>query len=243
MSVALSSPESHAETVSPSRPARWTSVDRWLTGRRGDVIVGVALFVVLYVARTIDVAETMTLLGDQIRDWRIALRPMRDLPLDGPSSVAGGNAYGPYYYWLLWAIRVVVGPWFDNLPHAGVYGLAIVHAAGDVALFVAIRRLTGSSVLALAAALLVATAPLDIVLSSRIWSPGIAVALAKVALALFAYTARGTSLWGVAVTVGVAWMAAQTHSSLVLSSRRWPRGSSFASCGRARGAARAKRFA
>lgn len=192
------------------------SATRWLTGRRGDLLAGLSLFVALYAARTMGVAESMWLLGDQIRDWRVALRPIHDLPLDGPASVAGGNALGPYYYWLLWAIRAVIGPWFDNLPHAGVYGLAVLHAAADVAMFFAVRRVSGSPALALATVLLVATAPYDLALSSTIWSPGVAVSLIKIALALFLVNARHPSMWRVAATVAVAWLAVQSHSSLVL---------------------------
>lgn len=175
-----------------------------------------ALFVTLVVLRTYGVAQTMWMLGDQIRDWRVALGSLTSLPLDGPASAAGGTALGPIYYWLLWLIRVTIGPWFDNLPHAGAYGLALLHAGADVYLFFAVRRASGSSPLALAILLLLATAPYDLALSSTVWSPPLAASVIKVALGMFIVHAHTVSRWRIAAIVGVAWLAVQTHSSSIL---------------------------
>lgn len=188
----------------------------WLANRRGDALVGASLFALFVVARTAGVARTMWLLGDQIRDWTVALGPLSSLPLTDPPSVAGGTALGPIYYWLLWGIRVTIGPWLDNLPHAGVFGLALIHAAADVFLFFALRSFTRSAVLALATVLLLATAPYDLALSSTVWSPPVAVFFVKIALGMFLLNAHHPSRWRIALTVAVAWLAVQTHSSTIL---------------------------
>ena len=63
------------------------------------------------------------LLGDQIRDWSIALGSLSELPLVGPPTHVRGYTIGPAFYWILWAIRVTVG----HLGHdsaQGTHGLS-----------------------------------------------------------------------------------------------------------------------
>ena len=79
----------------------------------------VAIFVNLTIARTWGISDSFWLLGDQIRDWRLALLPFSELPLTGAPSSAGGVGFGPIYYWTLWVCRVAIGPWMNNLPPAG----------------------------------------------------------------------------------------------------------------------------
>jgi len=119
------------------------------------------------------------LLGDQIRDWGIALRPFHELPLVGPATHVGGYTIGPAYYWIMWAIRVLVGPWFDNLPHAGGYGQAAIESAADALLFVALWRRVQSPWVALAAAIVIVTSGFDVALSAIDWTPPIASAPAS----------------------------------------------------------------
>jgi hypothetical protein len=64
------------------------------------------------------ISRHFAMLGDQIRDWDIALGPFSALPLVGPATHVGGYTIGPAFYWILWGIRVTVGPWFSNRPHA-----------------------------------------------------------------------------------------------------------------------------
>src|SRR5262245_39583369 len=97
------------------------------------------------------------LLGDQIRDWAIALGPFSELPLVGPATHVSGYTVGPAFYWILWLIRVIVGPWFDNLPHAGGIGQAIIQSGADALLLVAIWTRTRSLLVALATMILVTT--------------------------------------------------------------------------------------
>lgn len=190
-------------------------MDTGRVGRAAGVALAVLLFVALTWARTAGVSGNFWLLGEQIRDWSIALGSWRDLPLSGTPSTVGGTSLGPIYYWLIWIIRVTIGPFFDNLPHAGAVGLSMVQAAADVALFFALWRHAGSAALALAAVLLVATAPYDMALTATIWNPPVSVAFVKLALALFLVSAAHPSRWRMAATVIAGWLAVQAHSSAI----------------------------
>lgn len=219
---AADAPDCGAISTLPSNPAVNLSANplwRRLSLRPAglaDWLMALSLFATLVIARTAGVSSTMWLLGDQIRDWTVALGPAAALPLTGPASVAGGTSLGPYFYWGLWAIRVSIGGWFDNLPHAGVVGYAFLHAAADVFLFFAVRKISGSAVLALATLLLIVTSPFDLAISATIWNPGPAESLLKIALALFLFGTLRPSRWGMAATVAAAWIAVQTHSSMIL---------------------------
>lgn len=180
-----------------------------------NALLAVLLFVALTWARTAGISENFWLLGEQIRDWSVALGPWHDLPLSGTPSTVGGRSLGPVYYWLLWVIRVTVGPFFDNLPHAGGVGLSMFQAGADVALFIALRRHTSSAALALATVLLVATAPYDMALTATIWNPPVSVAFVKFTLAMFLTSARHPSRWRMAATVATGWLAVQAHSSAI----------------------------
>src|SRR5262245_23791873 len=100
----------------------------WLGPRSGAILLLVAYAILI---RAWGVSESFWLLGDQVRDWTIASGPWRDLPLGGVPSNAGGTTLGPIYYWVLWLIVRLVGPWTGGLPHAGGIGLAIVQAVAD----------------------------------------------------------------------------------------------------------------
>lgn len=212
-------------------------------GPRARVAVTLAFFIYVVAVRTHGVASTFLLLGEQTRDWTLALGSWRDLPLTGTPSTSGGRGFGPVYYWVLWIGRHIVGPFSQNLPHAGGLTVSLLQAAGDLCLFVALTRRV-SYPLALAAALLVATGPFDVGLSAAIWNPPVATALVKMTMALVLMTgaplrspglgARASagrarvgspgslgasvgpvspSLWRVAGITVVAWLAVQAHSS------------------------------
>ena len=155
------------------------------------------------------------MLGDQIRDWGIALGPFSELPLVGPATHVGGYTIGPAFYWILWAIRVTVGPWFENLPHAGGIGQAIVQSAADALLLVAIWRRTGSVWIALASVILIATSAYDVALAALVWNPMMGSALAKIATALVLLGWPSRSLIGVAVTAAVAWSAVHSYTGAI----------------------------
>ena len=99
------------------------------------IALNILLFSYLVWFRTAGLSQTFWIYADQIRDWQIALKPLTDLPLVGPPSLAGGNTAGPVYYWVLWAIARTLGPFMDYLPHAGGVGVAVLQTIGDCAMF------------------------------------------------------------------------------------------------------------
>src|SRR5262245_1003077 len=123
-------------------------------------------FALTLTARVWDIDSRFWLLRDQIRDWRIALHPFSELPLVGPATHVGGYTIGPAFYWILWAIRIVFGPWFDNLPHGGGIGQAVIGSTADVLLFLAVWRRTQSAWASVAAITLLSTAALDLSLAA-----------------------------------------------------------------------------
>ena len=179
------------------------------------------MFVYVLWMRTYDVATTFLMLGEQTRDWAVALGGITDLPLLGAPSTAGGRGLGPAYYWVLWLGRVTIGPFMDNLPHAGGITVALLQSIADVWLFIALSRRV-PMLLALVISLLIASAPFDIALSSLIWNPPVAAAFIKMATAS-ALTLPTTPPRGVvetrsrsgsiALTAALAWMAVQCHLS------------------------------
>jgi hypothetical protein len=154
------------------------------------------------------------LFADQIRDWTIALGSPTHLPFAGPPTPDGGHPLGPAFYWILWAIRATLGPWFENLPHAGGVGEAILHSAGDTLLLAGIWRRTGTLGLAVAATVLVAA--YDLQLPAVAWSPSMAVALAKLATAVVLLGWPQRSMAGVAVAAATAWCAVQCEPSMII---------------------------
>ena len=175
------------------------------------VALPAGLFVYTLTIRVWGITRHFWMHYDQIRDWGIALGPFSELPLLGPVTHLGGSPPGPAAYWVLWCIRVTVGPWFDNLPHAGGIGQALLHSAADVLLFLGIRHRTGSVPLAAAVVLLVASAPYDLALSATVWPPMLAVTTAKVASAMVLLGWGERQWWRAAATAAVAWAGVQSH--------------------------------
>ncbi|HYE89047.1 MAG TPA: hypothetical protein VEA16_22005, partial [Vicinamibacterales bacterium] len=158
------------------------------------------------------------MLGEQTRDWTLALGGAGDLPLLGAPSTSGGRGLGPAYYWLLWLGRVTIGPFMDNLPHAGGVVVALLQSSGDVWLFLALSRRVPWG-LALAGCLLLASGPFDIAISSVIWNPPVAEALIKMAIAsamTIGHTPLAAAAHGsLALTAALGWMAVQAHLSAI----------------------------
>lgn len=183
-----------------------------MPGPRPRLAIAVAFFAYALFIRTYDLTSTFLMLGDQIRDWTIALGSWRDLPLTGPPSVAGGRTLGPIYYWVLWTGRLIVGPFADNLPHAGGLIVSLLQTTADTCLlWVLMARLPIA--LALAASLLAVSAPFDVGLSATIWNPPVAAAIAKFAMALVLTLGKSPAWWRIALTAAVAWLALQAHST------------------------------
>ena len=161
------------------------------------------------------VAGEFWMMEDQTRDWSIALQPFWALPLVGPPTHVSGYTIGPAFYWVLWAIRVVFGPFFSNLPHAGGIGQAVLHTSVDILLLVAVRRRLGSWWVALALFVLVVTGPLDLALAGLVWNPTMGTTLAKTALALLLLNWHRRSLRHLAVVAAVAWASIHAYTGAV----------------------------
>ena len=155
------------------------------------------------------------MLWDQIRDWGIALGPFTDLPLVGPPTHFRGFTIGPAFYWILWGVRVTVGPWFDNLPHAGGIGQAILQSAADALLLAAVWRRTRSLLIALLTVVLLATSAYDLALAPLVWNPVMGSILAKAATALILLDWHRGSLVRAATVAAVAWSAVHSYTGAV----------------------------
>ena len=185
-----------------------------MTERSARVAVAAVFFVYVLAIRTYDVVDTFLMLGEQTRDWAIALGGLSELPLTGAPSTAGGRGFGPVYYWILWLGRQVIGPFTDNLPHAGGITVALLQSIADVCLLLVLWRRVGPY-LALAMCLLIASAPFDVAISSVIWNPPVSAALVKMATAIALSLGATPPLWKVGVTAAVAWFAVQAHTSAI----------------------------
>jgi hypothetical protein len=185
-----------------------------LNERNARIALASVFFIYVLLIRTYDVASTFLMLGEQTRDWTIALGSITDLPLVGAPSTAGGRGFGPSYYWLLWLGRVTLGPFMDNLPHAGGITVALLQSIADTWLLIALSRRVHWG-LALAMCLAIASAPFDVAISSVIWNPPVSAALIKMATAMALMLTTTSPAWHIAVTAMLAWMAVQAHLSAV----------------------------
>ena len=182
--------------------------------RSARVAVAAIFFLYVLYIRVYDIADTFLMLGEQTRDWAIALGGVTELPLTGAPSTAGGRGFGPVYYWLLWLGRNLVGPFTDFLPHAGGITVAILQSIADTWLLLALWRRVGP-LLALAMCLVIASAPFDIAISSVIWNPPVAAALIKMATAMALGLGDAPPRWKIVVTAALSWCAVQAHLSAI----------------------------
>jgi len=180
--------------------------------RFARVAVAAIFFLYVLFIRVYDIADTFLMLGEQTRDWAIALGGITELPLTGAPSTAGGRGFGPAYYWILWLGRGVVGPFADYLPHAGGFWVALLQSIADAWLLIVLWQRVGPF-LALAMCLIVASAPFDIAISSVIWNPPVAAALIKMATAMALSLGDSPRRWRIVVAAMIAWSAVQTHLS------------------------------
>src|SRR5262245_24763731 len=189
-----------------------------LTGSRAinrpRLSIALLVFSLTLAMRIEGISQRFWMLGDQIRDWAIALRPFWELPLVGPPTHVGGYTIGPAFYWILWILRVLFGPWFDNLPHAGGIGQAALQSAADALLLIAIWRRT-SPWIALATVVIIATAAFDVSLASLVWNPPMGAALAKLAMAAVLADWHRRSFVHAAVIAAVAWSAVHAYTGAI----------------------------
>ena len=179
------------------------------------VILAVLTFSITLAIRIWGINSRLWLLSDQMRDWTIALGSFWDLPLIGPATHVGGYTLGPAFYWIIWLIRVVFGPFFDNLPHAGGIGQAALGSLGDTLLLAAVWRRTGLLWTALTAVILISTGGFDVCLSAVIWNPVVGATLAKIATALVLLDWHRGSMARRVATAGVAWAAVHAYTGSI----------------------------
>ena len=122
----------------------------------------------------------------------------------------------PAYYWMLWLGRVIVGPFTDNLPHAGGITVALLQSIADTWLLrraVAPRR-TGAG----AGDVPVRSRRRRLISRSRrvIWNPPVAAALSRWRRRWRLSLGDEPPRWKVAATAALAWLAVQAHLSAVL---------------------------
>ena len=178
-------------------------------------MLAVSVLIATFVLRVWGIHANFWLLRDQIRDWDAVQGPFSSLPLVGPATHVGGYTIGPAFYWILWLIRVVVGPWFDNLPHAGGIGQAALQSAVDVLLLVAVWRRVQSPWIATAVVTLVATSGFDLSFAGITWNPVVGSTLAKCAVALVLLDWHRGSALRVATTTAVAWAAVHAYTGAI----------------------------
>ena len=177
--------------------------------------LAVLIFGVTFTLRVQGISDHFWLLEDQIRDWSIALSSFSELPLVGSPTHFDGYTIGPAFYWILWAIRITLGPWFQNLPHAGGIGQAMLQSGADALLVVAIWRRTRSPWIALSTGVMVATAAYDLALSALVWNPTMGSVLARVAMALVLLGWHDGSTIRIASTTAVAWSAVHAYTGAI----------------------------
>lgn len=174
------------------------------------------LFVYTLLIRTWNISTTFWLLRDQMRDWAIAVGPLREVPLGGVPSSAGGTTLGPAYYWIVWVVGHTIGPFTHWLPHGGGIGVAFVQSAADVFFFLALWKKMDSGWFAFAVTLLVATQPLDMSMTAAMWNPSVALALVKVTIGLVLLGSESRSIWWTVAATAISWMAVHAHSTTLL---------------------------
>src|SRR5690349_20873182 len=148
-------------------------------------ILSLLLCLYSFYFRTFPVTEHFHLLGDQVRDWNWAVKPFRELPLVGTPTSQGGFCLGPIFYWTLWFIRITIGPFCENLPHAGGLGLAAIHSIADAILLIAILKRGIPISASVAMMLVLVSSPFEAGLSGTIWNPGLSVSFVELATASF----------------------------------------------------------
>lgn len=165
--------------------------------------------------RTFQITEHFHLLGDQVRDWNWAMKPFRELPRVGTPTSQGGYCLGPIFYWTLWLIRVTIGPFYENLPHAGGIGLAAIHAIADALLLFAILKRGIPVIASVAIMLLLVSSPFETSLSGTIWNPGLSVSFVEMATASFLLIPNSHGALKTLLTSTAAWLAVQAHTQAI----------------------------
>ena len=165
--------------------------------------------------RTFQITEHFHLLGDQVRDWNWAVKPFRELPRVGTPTSQGGFCLGPIFYWTLWLIRITIGRYYENLPHAGGIGLSAIHAIADGILLLAILKRGLPIVATVAIMLFLISSPFETGLSGTIWNPALSVSFVELATAFFLMIPNSRWALKTLLTSTAAWLAVQAHTQAI----------------------------
>ena len=177
--------------------------------------IALAIFAATLTVRVWGISAHFPLQGDQIRDWDIVLGSFSSLPLIGPPTHVHGYTLGPAFYWIMWLLRVSFGPWYDNLPHAGGIGQAVLQSGADALLGLAVWYRVRSMWIALTTVVLLATASFDLSLSAVVWNPVVGSLLARAATALVIFDWPRQSPARVALTTLIAWSAVHAYTGAI----------------------------
>jgi hypothetical protein len=143
------------------------------------------------------------------------MKPFRELPRVGTPTSQGGYCLGPIFYWTLWLIRITIGPFYENLPHAGGIGLAAIHSIADALLLFAILKRGIPVIASVAIMLLLVSSPFETSLSGTIWNPGLAVSFVEMATAFFLVIPNSHGALKTLLTSTAAWLAVQAHTQAI----------------------------
>jgi hypothetical protein len=112
-------------------------------------------------------------------------------------------------------IRITIGPFYENLPHAGGIGLAAIHSIADAILLLAILKRGIPVVAAVAIMLFLVSSPFETSLSGTIWNPGLAVSFVELATASFLLIPNSHGALKTLLTSTAAWLAVQSHTQAI----------------------------
>jgi hypothetical protein len=162
------------------------------------------------------VHEQFYFYGDQCLAWDYVGRPFSKLPLVGVSCTDGIYAWGPIYYWWIWLVRAVVGPWYHDMPVATALPTAVLCGASEVFLLYALMRRKTPWPACLGYALLTLSSSYFNSLATQPWNPSFTFALTNFALGSTLLLEAPAKPWQTAVIAALCVFAAQAHPAAVV---------------------------
>jgi len=161
--------------------------------------------------RLVGVREHFAFLGDQCLAWDYVGRPFWQLPLYGATTSDGMVTWGPTFYWWIWLVRAVVGPFFGDMPVASGVAMAVFCTAAEaVLIFVLLLRKTSWPAVAAFALLALSSSYINS-LTIEPWAPPFALALVNIAIAGFLLCPQPAQPWQAGAITAVLAMATQVH--------------------------------
>ena len=164
------------------------------------------------------IREHFYFFGDQCLAWDYVGRPFGQLPFFGASTTDGMYGWGPIYYWWVWLIRAVVGPWYGDMPVATALPMGMLCIAGETFLIFALLRRKTPWPACLAYALFALSSSYFNSLAVQPWAPPFAFALLNFAIGSTLLIGSPVRPWQAAVIAALCVFATQGHpAALVVS--------------------------